>query len=435
VTFRKYAQDQLRRNARQSQMLAEVSKALAEAKLDSQSVVDTVAQQLGELFGDLCFIRLLADDGQRLKLVAHYHPDPESQARLVQQVDSPVVNLGEGLAGQVAATGQPVYIPMVSSEQDLKTFNEAFRPLLAPLHPSLLAVPIRAQGRTLGVLTLLRLHHSQPYTPDDVSIVQNIADRAALAIANAHLFQDLEAALAQEQAIRTQLVQVEKLAGMGRMVASVAHELNNPLQTIKNCLYLTHKDLPPDSPVQQYTEMASSETQRLARLVAQLREVYRPRSSGPMQPLDLLPLLAELPVLLKSQLAEHRVQFHLATSLTEAPVSGIADQLRQVFLNLGQNAAEAMHAHGGQLTVGVGLSDDERQLGVIFSDTGPGIPAENLNRLFEPFFTTKFTGLGLGLSICNDIVQRHGGRLTVESEPGQGATFAVWLPRQTPAKD
>jgi PAS domain S-box-containing protein len=431
VTFRKLAQDQLRQNARQSQMLAEVSQALAEAKLDSQSVADTVAYHMGQLFGDLCLIRLLSDDGQRLKLVAYHCPDPELRPTIVQQIATRVVKVGEGIAGRVVVTGQPAFVPIVTSEKDLVAFGPEYRSILKPMRPSLLAVPLRAQGRTLGVMTLFRIGRSQPYTSEDLTTAQNLADRAALAIANAHLYQDLEAALAQEQAVRTQMVQVEKLAGMGRMVASVAHELNNPLQTIKNCLYLTHKDLPPDSPIHQYLDMATSETKRLAHLVAQLREVYRPRFTGHLQPLNLLPLLAEVPILLGAQIENHQIQWQLTTNLSEAVVLGLADQLKQVFLNLAQNAVEAMPPEGGLLTVTVTLSEDERHVAVAVSDTGEGIPDENLDHLFEPFFTTKFTGLGMGLAICNDIIQRHGGKLTVESQLGRGTTFTVWLPRGT----
>jgi signal transduction histidine kinase len=176
--------------------------------------------------------------------------------------------------------------------------------------------------------------------------------------------------------------------------------------------------------------MATSETKRLAHLVAQLREVYRPRFAGNLQPLDLLPVLAEIPILLSAQIEKQQVQWQVTTDLHEAVVLGIADQLKQVFLNLAQNALEAMPP-GGVLTVTVTLSEEERLVALAFQDTGPGIPTENLDHLFEPFFTTKFTGLGMGLAICNDIVQRHGGKLTVESQLGQGATFTVWLPRGT----
>ncbi|MBP1694781.1 MAG: putative two-component hybrid sensor and regulator, partial [Chloroflexi bacterium] len=126
---------------------------------------------------------------------------------------------------------------------------------------------------------LLNLLHDRPdfFNQESVDHISAFANQAALAIQNAHLYQDVENALAKEQAARQQLVQTEKFAAMGRMLGSVAHELNNPLQTIQNCLYLTRLDTPADSPIQEYLDMAFSETNRLSSLVAQLRELYRPR--------------------------------------------------------------------------------------------------------------------------------------------------------------
>ncbi|RME49908.1 MAG: hypothetical protein D6796_04100, partial [Caldilineae bacterium] len=110
-------------------------------------------------------------------------------------------------------------------------------------------------------------------------------------------------------------------------------------------------------------------------------------------------------------------------------VHGIADQLKQVFLNISLNAIEAMQPGGGTLSVGITSDAENEQLAVTFTDTGPGIASENLSKIFEPLFTTKRSGTGLGLSISYDIVRAHGGQITVESQPGDGTTFTVWLPR------
>jgi two-component system, cell cycle sensor histidine kinase and response regulator CckA len=241
-----------------------------------------------------------------------------------------------------------------------------------------------------------------------------------------------EAALVQEQITCTQQVQAEKLAEMGRVMASVAHELNNPIQTIKNCIYLTNLELTPDSPIHRYLEIATAEGKRLTELVEQLREVSRPRSAGQKQLFNLLPLIETMPTLFASQLAAGGVAWQCTPAVAEAIVSGVRDQLKQVFINISQNALDAMQPIGGTLTIEVVLSANKRQVGIVFHDTGPGIPPEHLDRLFEPFFTTKATGLGLGLAICHDIIQWHGGQLLVESQSGEGAKFTVWLPLSEP---
>ena len=105
-----------------------------------------------------------------------------------------------------------------------------------------------------------------------------------------------------------------------------------------------------------------------------------------------------------------------------------SQQIKQVFINIVMNAIEAMQPDGGSVTVQTLLSKDGSQAGVRFGDTGPGISPEILQNLFEPFFTTKTSGLGLGLSICYELVQKHNGKITVESKPNEGSVFTVWLP-------
>jgi C4-dicarboxylate-specific signal transduction histidine kinase len=291
-----------------------------------------------------------------------------------------------------------------------------------------MVVPLMHQSNVLGAVTLLRSSANFPYGQDDLKLVQSLADRAALAFTNARLHRDLEAALEQETTMREQLIQAEKLSALGRMVGSVAHELNNPLQTITNCLYLTHQELTPDSPIHDFLEMAQSETQRLVDLVAQLRELYRMRPAVAPVGRRLDRLLDEVRALMTSQLESANVQWLQPEDVPGCMVNVIQDRLKQVFINLATNAIEAMQPDGGQLQVSVTLAADGQQIAVSFKDSGPGIAPEYVSRLWEPFFTTKAHGLGLGLSICYEIVQQHGGQITVESQPGQGAMFTVWLP-------
>jgi two-component system NtrC family sensor kinase len=219
------------------------------------------------------------------------------------------------------------------------------------------------------------------------------------------------------------------------MVASVAHELNNPIQTIQNCLFLTQQDTAPDSQVQEFLDMAIAEARRVARLVWQLRDIYRPSNAGPVLPLELPKLLEEVASLVKPHLQYHHVEWqppHILADLECPIVRGISDQLKQVFLNISLNAVEAMQPEGGKLAVNLSLRQHPQPfVGVLFHDSGPGILPENMLKIFEPFYTTKEGGTGLGLSICEDIIQRHGGRIEVESQPGEGSTFTVWLPLES----
>ena len=139
-------------------------------------------------------------------------------------------------------------------------------------------------------------------------------------------------------------------------------------------------------------------------------------------------LLQDVRLLMAPQLQAANVHWQQAADLPACRVQVVQDRLKQVFINLVTNAIEAMRPVGGRLQIDVTLTPDSQQVAVKFTDSGPGILPENLSRLFEPFFTTKEHGLGLGLAICYEIVQQHGGQMTVESELGQGAVFTVWLP-------
>jgi PAS domain S-box-containing protein len=227
----------------------------------------------------------------------------------------------------------------------------------------------------------------------------------------------------------TQLVQAEKHALIGRMVGSITHEINNPLQTIKNCLYLMQQDVTPDNPIQEPLEMAASETMRITNLVGQLRELYRPKAGLQKGPQEILDILEETHSLLIPHLNNSGVEWQPLKGLQRCYINCVRDQILEVFLNISMNAIEAMQAHGGTLFVNMSVS--ESRAAVIFSDTGPGVPNEMMQHLFEPFMTTKASGLGLGLSITYGIVQRHGGQIQVDNQPGHGASFTILLPLET----
>ena len=234
--------------------------------------------------------------------------------------------------------------------------------------------------------------------------------------------------ITEKKNVENQLIQAEKHAVIGRMVGSVTHEINNPLQTIKNCLFLISQDTESDSPNKEPLEMALSETQRMGNIVGQLRQLYRPQASQTMVAQELLSIIGEVHALIIPHLINSKVIWRPLPGLQDCKVFCAKEQLIEVFLNLCTNAIDSMQPAGGELFVDMDFNTAKGKVGVIFRDTGPGISSEILPHLFEPFMTTKEYGLGLGLSICYGIIQKHGGQITVESQPGQGTSFTVWLP-------
>jgi PAS domain S-box-containing protein len=243
------------------------------------------------------------------------------------------------------------------------------------------------------------------------------------------LNRDLENLIAQDAIMHQQLVQAEKLAAMGRMLASITHEINNPLQTIKNSLYLIKGDLEADEPVNEYLDIAYDETHRISNLVGQLREIYRPSTQNVETGFDLISMVSAIELLLRGQMEAGNVDWIIQLpTMGEWHVRGDEDQMKQVFINICNNAIEAMQPNGGQLEISFRQGNPgSHEAGVFVRDAGPGISPEYMDRLFEPFQTTKAKGAGLGLAISYEIVKKHNGRLDVRNYD-KGAEVSVWLP-------
>ena len=232
----------------------------------------------------------------------------------------------------------------------------------------------------------------------------------------------------------------EKLAATGRLAASIAHEINNPLEAVQNALYLLEKELGSDASNRQYLEIASRETQRMSRILRQMLGFYRQQEA--MGETDLNALAEEAAGLVLKRLRERGVQ--IATQLDPGlpRIRASADQLKQVLLNLLLNAADSM-PKGGTITVATqaGAGTETEVFGrdavqIQVRDTGEGIPDELIAQIFEPFFSTKSgKGTGLGLWVSQGIVQSHGGTMRVRSRVGRGTTFMITLPVQGPPSD
>jgi signal transduction histidine kinase len=249
-----------------------------------------------------------------------------------------------------------------------------------------------------------------------------------LAELNATLEQKVAERTRQLQQARAQVFHAEKLASLGRLAASIAHEINNPLAGIRNYLYLIKTDLPSDAPVQADLALVERQIEVIAKLVQHLRDFSKPPRKERCL-VDLNAVLNDVLTLSSKELQRMHIQVvrNLDPALPAVFVSG--EQMSEVFMNLVLNARDAM-PDGGMLNV-TSTYDAER-VQIKISDTGQGIAPEVLERMFEPFFTTKGEhGTGLGLSICYTIVQDHGGQLNVASQPGQGTIFTMELERPT----
>jgi len=229
----------------------------------------------------------------------------------------------------------------------------------------------------------------------------------------------------EQEQLRDELRRAEHLAGLGRLLAGVAHEVRNPLAAIRSTVQLWQR-LPDEARTPASLEGVLGAVDRLNAIVTRL--LYFSRADEPgNEPVDLNVLLGEVLDLLHAQAEGQGVVFERDFAADVLPVAGPAAALCQVALNLLTNALQAI-PHGGRLRCATRYDGRTRTAEVRVSDTGPGVPAEDRRHLFEPFFTTRPDGTGLGLALCREIVARRGGRIALEEEPGWGATFVVVLP-------
>ena len=243
----------------------------------------------------------------------------------------------------------------------------------------------------------------------------------------------VEKRTAELKAMQTHLIQTEKLAGVGKLAAGVAHEINNPLTCVltNSCLMLS--DLPQDDPRRGDLQMIVDETLRCRKIVKGLLDFAR-QTNPQKHNLNLNQVANDVLSLIRNQASFQNIAIETSWDPAIPDVAADADQMRQVLLNIVLNASDAM-AKGGTLSIRSSFDDETNRVILRISDTGAGIPIEIQDKLFEPFFTTKKNGTGLGLAIAYGIMERHKGALRVESVPGQGTTISVILPAEAKSID
>jgi len=315
----------------------------------------------------------------------------------------------------------PDYLKDAASQLLLKGASMCLgREGMAPGTFSAMLTPLTVAGRRKGVLAFVLAGGDRAYTISDLAIAQDFGSRSALALQNATLY-------TAQQAAQDALVRSEKLAAAGRMAAAMAHEINNPLEAITNLVYLLSTSPTLSSDDHGYADQALQELARLAHLTRQALGFYRELTNP--AGFALADSVDEVVSLYATKLAQKQITVQ-REFLTRGEMVGIKGEIRQVISNLLLNSVDAMRFGG---TLSFRLTETDDAVFVLHAqDDGSGIPAKHLPQIFEPFFTTKAgTGTGLGLWVSNNIVQKHGGCIDVESSdisPGSGTTFSVRLP-------
>ena len=227
------------------------------------------------------------------------------------------------------------------------------------------------------------------------------------------------------------LIQSEKLALTGRLAASLAHEINNPLQVSIGCLGLVDEILDEDDRQAElgiYINMALDELKRGARIVKKLRDLHRKSDPSEKTPIDLKKMINDVLILAKNQLYDRNIVPIFLYKGLPPLIMAVRDQIQSVILNIVINAVDAM-PNGGYIYIDLDMTEEPEGIRVKIRDTGRGMDQNVIDHLFDPFFTTKEEGVGLGVYLCNEIINNHDGFIKVESEVGKGSIFSIWLPK------
>jgi signal transduction histidine kinase len=383
----------------------------------------TVQRRIADLYCNLLQAEVVAfhliEDGRLVRA--------EARGEGVDVLLPAEITVGDGPLGRVAASGEPLAIPEMVGSAGLTPPQAEIVARLGLR--AWLSVPVRAGDRLVGVLSAVTSQRST-CSEDDVAVATTFAAQAGIAVENSRLYAELERALEGVQKSQDQLVQVERLRALGEMAAGVAHDFNNLLAIV---MLRTELLLARNQP-QEVAESLAFIRQAArdgAQTVRRIQEFTRTRSIRPFSPVDMNKVIREVVDLArprwKDQAQSCGVTYDVRVDEGRVPkVAGTAEELREAFLNLLNNALDAMPA-GGRFTFRTATEGD--RVVVRAEDGGCGMSEETRRRVFEPFFSTKGAqGNGLGLAVVWGIVTRHSGEIQVESTLGRGTTFVVSLP-------
>jgi PAS domain S-box-containing protein len=426
ITERRRLQKDTQSQAERAQILADAG-AFFSSTIDPAWVTQAIAERVAEVLGDWAAVILKVKDSNELQVAAIYHRDMSSLGLAWSYIYRQPLTVGDGIIGQVVSTGYPALMTNVGTsgsgfgtEENVTSYHIPTMQLA-----SLLILPLRTRREILGALLIASNDPERRMTDDKLPLAEVLAERAALAIENAKLYTE------QVEARR----KVEDLSRLKDEFLSIAsHELRTPVTSIKGYTQLAkalikENDLPTS---EEYLDTALDQIDRMSRLILELLDVSRietGRLEMRREPIDWPQFVRD--VVQRHHTAVSDRRFHLNVPEMSAVVLGDRDRLEQVLGNLLENAVKYSPEES---EIFVSVETRDAQVVTSISDRGIGIPTDELNQVFERFHrgrqvsSTNYGGLGLGLYITKQIVERHGGTIWVESKEGSGTTFSFALP-------
>jgi two-component system, NtrC family, sensor histidine kinase HydH len=333
------------------------------------------------------------------------------------------LNRSSNVSSRAALEKRLIFIPDVTSEKRVdRDFIRRFG------ITSFASAPLMSKDQVVGVMVIDNAISNRPISQDDLRFLQLFTNQAGMAIENSILYNRIEDTNRSLREAQERLIQGERLAAIGEMAASIAHELKGPLVSIGGFARRLERKLPEKSTEWEYADIVVREVLRLEKMLTEILS-FTKKTTICYSFCSIADIIDEALAVITLAFEENRINVIKQYPRKPITLLGDSQQLGQVFLNLFFNAQEAMR-DGGELTITVtsGRLAGKRAVIVKVADTGGGIPLEALANIFSPFYTTKETGTGLGLPISNRIIINHGGKIQVDNKPGQGVTFSVYLP-------
>jgi len=425
VTQRNQYQKKIEQQNKQLAILNAISMTV-NSSLDLRELLKSILDKMLEILeSDSIRVYLLEKEKRTLDLVAHKGlSDAFIGIRHIQSR-----RVGDGMLGRAVERAEPRVVNNLQRSGD-KYVDVLVREGLK----STAYIPLLSRGEPIGVMAVSSITPFR-YSSDYVAFLSAVGSQIGIAVHNAHLYENLKKAYKDLKDTQDQLIRTEKLASLGKLAATIAHEINNPLAAVLNYIRLMIKLVAREhftagklNDISRYLATMESETARCGEIVKNLLAFSR-QSRMTMANHNVGEIIDKTVALISHELElkQIRVVKNLQDNLP--PVFCDFRQIQQVMLNLLSNSSEAM-TKGGTLTISANGREDEKFLEICVSDTGCGIPENLLDNIFEPFFTTKEEGkgVGLGLSVVYGIIARHNGSIEVKSEPGKGTSFRVLLP-------
>ncbi|MGD2028494.1 MAG: PAS domain S-box protein [Desulfobacterales bacterium] len=426
ITKRKISQQQIEKRNIRLDILNSISKTVSSSLNLDEILSSTIDKTLEVLESDSVRIYLIDDKKKILKLVAH----KGLSARLIVKPFMKYRNPGDGLLGQTLLDGETRLVDNYLRSEDPYVDSMIEEGLHTTAY-----IPLSTKGKLMGVMCVSS-HYPVELTAGYIEFLTAIGNQIGVAVDNANLYENIKRAYEDLKDAQEQIVQTEKLASLGKLAATIAHEINNPLAAVLTYirLMIKLKDRNKFSPersadISRYLATMESETARCGEIVKNLLAFSR-QSEITIKSTRITDVIEKALVLITNDLEIKDIQLRKNIAPDLPNVQCDFQQIQQALLNLLYNASDAM-PDGGTLTVTANRkAENDRFLDVMVSDTGCGITEEDKEKIFDPFFTNKEKGkgVGLGLSVVYGIITRHKGTIEVKSELGKGSTFKMSLP-------